>query len=257
MTNIGSIDLTGQVALVTGGARGIGRSICLQLAHAGATVVFTYRTATAAAKQTLAEIERLGRVALAEQAEASSRTEMERVFAQVIERFGRLDVAVTNAGVWKRASIEEMSEKQWEETINTNLKSAYLVCHFAAREMKRAGSGRIILMSSTAGQRGEPYYSHYAASKGGIIAFTKALAAELGPSGIRVNCVAPGWVLTDMTADVFADPAFKQAVEAGTPLRKIATPDQIASVVLFLASDLASHVQGEIINVNGGSVLCG
>ncbi len=257
MTNVHSIDLTGQTALVTGGARGIGRSACLQLAGAGANIVFTYRTASPAAEETLAEIERLGRDALAEQADASSRTDMERVFARAFQRFGRLDVAVANAGVWKRSPIDEMSEQQWEETIDNNLKSAYLVCHFAVRAMKPAGAGRIILMSSTAGQRGEPYYSHYAASKGGIIAFTKALAGELGPAGIRVNCVAPGWVLTDMTAGVFANAAFKQSVEAGTPLGKIATPDQIASVILFLASDLASHLQGEIVNVNGGSVLCG
>jgi 3-oxoacyl-[acyl-carrier protein] reductase len=257
MTGTHSIDLSGQTGFVTGGARGIGRSVCLQLAVAGSNIVFTYRSAKAKAEQTVAEIERLGRVALAEQADASSWTDMERVFSRAIERFGRLDLAVGNAGVWKRAPIDDMSEQQWEETIDMNLKSAYLVCHFAAREMKRAGSGKIILISSTAGQRGEPYYSHYAASKGGIIAFTKALAAELGPSGIRVNCVAPGWVLTDMTAEVFADQAFKKSVEAGTPLRTIATPDQIASVVLFLASNLASHLQGEVVNVNGGSVLCG
>ncbi len=252
-----SIDLSGQTALVTGGARGIGRATCLQLARVGADILFTYRTHTNAVEQTVAEIEDLGRSALAEQASASSKSDMERVFARAVDRFGRVDLVVANAGVWKRAPIEEMTEEQWEETINTNLKSAYLVSHFAARHMKPRGSGTIILVSSTAGQRGEPYYSHYAASKGGIIAFTKALAAELGPSGIRINCVAPGWVLTDMTAGVFADAAFKQSVEAGTPLGRIAMPDQIAAVILFLASDLASHLQGEVINVNGGSVLCG
>ncbi len=257
MNRIKSVDLTGQTALVTGGARGIGRSTCLQLAAAGADIVFTFKTDTDAARLTVAEIEDLGRNAVAQQAEASSQTDMEQIFARTVDRFGRVDIAVANAGVWKRAPIDEMTEQQWEETIDANLKSAYLVCHFAARWMKSAGSGKIILVSSTAGQRGEPYYSHYAASKGGIIAFTKALAAELGPSGIRVNCVAPGWVLTDMTAGVFADEAFKQSVEAGTPLRKIATPAEIASVILFLASDLASHLQGEVINVNGGSVLCG
>jgi len=257
MKGIHPIDLTGQTALVTGGARGIGRSTCLHLARAGANVVFTYLTAKTAADETVAEIESLGRRGVAEQADASSRTEMEAVFARAISRFGHLDLAVGNAGVWKRAPIDEMTEEQWQETINANLKSAYLLCHLSARHMKSRRSGGIVLVSSTAGQRGEPYYSHYAATKGGIIAFTKALAAELGPSGIRVNCVAPGWVLTDMTAGVFADEAFKKSVEAGTPLRRIATPDQIASVILFLASDLASHLQGEVVNVNGGSVLCG
>lgn len=257
MTITPSIDLKGQTALLTGGARGIGRSACLQLARAGANIVFTCRTAGEAARQTVADIESLGREAVAEQAEASSRAGMEAVFARAINRFGRIDIVIGNAGVWKRAPIDEMTEQQWQETIDGNLKSAYLLCHLAARHMKAAGRGNIILVSSTAGQRGEPFYSHYAATKGGIIAFTKALAAELGPSGIRVNCVAPGWVLTDMTADVFADEAFKRSVESGTPLRRIAAPDQIASVILFLASDLASHLQGEIINVNGGSVLCG
>jgi 3-oxoacyl-[acyl-carrier protein] reductase len=252
-----SMDLAGQTALVTGGGRGIGRSTCLQLARAGANIVFTYLTDTRAARQTASEIEHLGRAVIAEQADASSKTQMEKVFARAVDRFGRLDVVVANAGVWKRAPIDEMTEQQWEETINANLKAAYLVGHFAARHMKARGSGTIILVSSTAGQRGEPYYSHYAASKGGIIAFTKALAAELGPSGIRVNCVAPGWVLTDMTAGVFADEAFKRSVEAGTPSGRIATPDQIAAVILFLASDLASNLQGEVINANGGSVLCG
>lgn len=257
MREMDPIDLAGQTALVTGGARGIGRSTCLQLARAGANIVLTYQAAEEAARQTATEIQRLGLEAITLRADASVRTDMERVFDAAIARFGRLNVAVANAGLWKRAPIEEMTEQQWEETISTNLKSAYLLCHLAARHMKPAGSGTIILVSSTAGQRGEPYYSHYAASKGGIIAFTKALAAELGPSGIRVNSVAPGWVLTDMTAGVFADEAFKKSVEAGTPLGRIATPDQIAGVILFLASDLASHLQGEIINVNGGSVLCG
>lgn len=257
MKKTNPIDLTGQIALVTGGARGIGRSTCLQLARAGADVVFTYRTAAEAAGQTVAEIERLGRAAVALQADASSKSDMEGVFDAVANRFARLNVAVANAGVWKRAPIDEMTEQQWEETISSNLKSAYLLCHLASRQMKAAGSGTIVLVSSTAGQRGEPFYSHYAASKGGIIAFTKALAAELGPWGIRVNCVAPGWVLTDMTAEVFADKAFKRSVEAGTPVGRIATPDQIAGVILFLASELASHLQGEVINANGGSVLCG
>ncbi|MFB3903941.1 MAG: SDR family NAD(P)-dependent oxidoreductase [Acidobacteriota bacterium] len=251
------IDLTGQTALITGGTRGIGRSACLQLARAGADIVFTYRAATQAARQTQAEIERLGRNVLAEQADAASKSDMERVFERAVSRFGGVNVAVANAGIWKRAPIDEMTEQQWGETIDTNLKSAYLLCHLAARHMKPRRSGTIILVSSTAGQRGEPYYSHYAASKGGIIAFTKALAAELGPSGIRVNCVAPGWVLTDMTAGVFANHAFRRSVEAGTPLGRIAEPDQIAAVILFLASDLASNVQGEVINANGGSVLCG
>jgi len=252
-----SIDLTGQTAIVIGGTRGIGRSACLRLARSGANLLITGKTAGNAAQATLLEIEQFGRAAVALQADAASKPDMEGVFAQAIDRFGRVDIVVANAGIWKRAPIDEMSELEWDETIVANLKSAYLACHLAARHMKPRGSGKIILVSSTAGQRGEPFYSHYAATKGGIIAFTKALGAELGPAGIRVNCVAPGWVLTDMTAGVFSDPSFKRSVETATPVGRIATPDQIADVILFLASDLASHLQGEIINVNGGSVLCG
>ncbi|RPJ51438.1 MAG: SDR family NAD(P)-dependent oxidoreductase, partial [Acidobacteria bacterium] len=165
MKDIHSIDLTGQTALVTGGGRGIGRSTCLQLARAGANVAFTYRADRRAAEQTAAEIEGLGRSAIALQADAASKADMGRVFARTVDRFARLDLAVANAGVWKRAPIEEMTEEQWEETIDSNLRSAYLVSHFAARHMKSVRSGSIILISSTAGQRGEPYYSHYAASK--------------------------------------------------------------------------------------------
>ncbi len=251
------IDLGGKVALVTGGSRGIGRSTVLLLAGAGADVSLTYKSRADAAAEVVHEVEALGRRAVAVRADVGIRADMEQVFARTEETFGKVDIVVANAGIWKRAPIDAMSEEDWDETINANLRSVYLACHFAARIMKRQGSGSLILISSTAGQRGEPFYSHYAASKGAVIAMTKALAAELGPAGIRVNCIAPGWVRTDMTSDVFADPAFARAVEKSTPVGRIASPDQIASVVLFLASELASHVQGEIINVNGGSVLCG
>lgn len=251
------IDLSKRAALVTGGARGIGRQTALLLARAGADVSLSYLSRADAAAEVVQEIEALGRRAIALRADAASRADMQEVFTRTEEVFGRLDIVVANAGIWKRAPIDEMSEEQWDETINANLRSVYLVCHFAARIMKRQGSGSLILVSSTAGQRGEPFYSHYAASKGAVIALTKSLAAELGPAGIRVNCIAPGWVRTDMTAEVFADPAFTRSVERGIPVGRIASPEQIASVALFLASDLASHVQGEVVNVNGGSVLCG
>jgi len=251
------IDLTNQAALVTGGSRGVGRAICLQLAEAGAKVTLTYAANQKAAADTVRRIESAGGVGLAVQANAASAAQTRQAFEKTLDTFGSVDILVVNAGVWKRAAIEQMSEKHWDETIDTNLKSAYLACHLAARHMKSRRSGKMVLMSSTAGQRGEAFYSHYAASKGGIIAFTKALAAELGPFNIRVNCVAPGWVETDMTRAAFSDPAFKQAVESAIPLGRIATPEQIASVVTFLVSDMASHIHGEVINVNGGSVLCG
>jgi 3-oxoacyl-[acyl-carrier protein] reductase len=250
------IDLNGQTALITGGSRGIGRSTCLCLAQAGANIVLTFRSHEISARSVVTDIEKAGSSALARRARAESLAEMAAVFDESIEKLGGVDIVVANAGIWKRAPIAQMTELDWDETINSNLKSLYVASHLAARHLRRPG-GRLILISSTAGQRGEPFYSHYAASKGGAIAFTKALAAELGPAGIRVNAVAPGWVATDMTADVFSDPVYRRAVEAGIPLGRVATPDQIASVILFLASDLSSHLQGEIVNANGGSVLCG
>jgi 3-oxoacyl-[acyl-carrier protein] reductase len=251
------IDLSGQTALVTGGSRGIGRSTCLCLAQAGADVILTFQSDAQSARSAVTEIQESGRSALARRAKADSPAEMSAVFDEAVGKFGGVDIVVANAGIWKRAPIDEMTERDWDETMSANLKSLYVASHLAARHMKTRGGGRLILVSSTAGQRGEPFYSHYAASKGAAIAFTKALAAELGPFGIRVNAVAPGWVATDMTARVFADPSYRQAVEAGIPLGRIASPEQIASVILFLASELSSHLQGEIINVNGGSVLCG
>jgi 3-oxoacyl-[acyl-carrier protein] reductase len=174
-----------------------------------------------------------------------------------VTRFGTLDILVANAGIWKAAAIDQMTEPQWDETINQNLKSVYACCHAAARVMIAQRRGTMILISSTSGQRGEAFYSHYSATKGAIISMTKSLAAELGPRGITVNCVAPGWVITDMAAAALNDPQERRKIKRLNPLGRAATPAEIAGPVLFLASDLASHINGEILNVNGGSVLCG
>src|SRR5262249_32194552 len=168
-----------------------------------------------------------------------------------------LDILVANAGIWKRAPIERMTSRQWQEMLRVNLDSIYACCHGAARQMLKQKSGTIVLISSTAGQRGESFHSHYAATKGAIIAMTKSLAAELGPRGITVNCVAPGWVATDMTEEALNDPREQQKILELNPLGRVATVEEIAGPVLFLASSLASHINGEILNVNGGSVLCG
>ncbi|MGH9830657.1 MAG: SDR family NAD(P)-dependent oxidoreductase, partial [Blastocatellia bacterium] len=195
--------------------------------------------------------------AIAVRADVARFDEVKELFDRTLKEFDRVDVLVANAGVWKRAPIDEMTEEQWDETIDVNLKGTYACCHFAALAMKKQGFGRIITVSSTAGQRGESFYSHYAASKGGMISLTKSLAAELGPYGITVNSVAPGWVDTDMSADPIRIPSELEKIVAVTPLRKVASPDEVAGPILFLASDLASHITGEILNVNGGSVLCG
>jgi 3-oxoacyl-[acyl-carrier protein] reductase len=251
------IDLTGKTALVTGGSRGIGKEICLMLARAGANVALGFRNNESAAQAVVEKIHSTGKHAIAVAGDVSKRETFERFFGETRDAFGRIHIAVGNAGIWERGAIDEMTDEQWQETIDTNLKSAYYICQFAALEMKPHKSGKIILVSSTAGQRGEPFYSHYAAAKGGIISLTKSLAAELGPEGIRVNCVAPGWVDTDMCTEAFDNPRFRKAVVRSIPLRRIPGADQIAGAVLFLASDLANHVTGEILNVNGGAVLCG
>ncbi len=251
------IDLTGRTAIVTGGSRGIGRAVARTLASAGANVAIGYHANQRAAESLVEELRMAGAHAIASAGDTSRRQSVEHLFEAAAAAFGAIDIVVANAGIWRRAAIESMTDEQWGETIDTNLDSAFLICQAAAREMIPRREGRIILVSSTAGQRGEPYYSHYAASKGAIIALTKSLAAELGRYNIRVNAVAPGWVITDMTADVMSDPGFRNAVIRHIPLGRIATPEDVAGPILFLASQLANHVHGEILNVNGGSVLCG
>jgi 3-oxoacyl-[acyl-carrier protein] reductase len=176
---------------------------------------------------------------------------------EAAERFGRLDILVCNAGLWEGAPVEEMTEELWRRVLDTNLKGTWAACRAAVPHMKRRAFGRIVIVSSTAGQRGEPFYSNYAASKGGQISLTKSLAVELAPHGINVNAVAPGWVWTEMTAGALSDEAARGAAEAAIPLGRIAGPDDVARPVLFLCSDWARHITGEVLNVNGGSVLCG
>ena len=252
------IDLTGKVALITGASRGIGAATTIQFAQAGIRgLVINYHRDRKAARQVAASCEGLGAETLLIRADVSSVAAAGKMIDSAVARFGFLDVLVANAGIWKEAAIEKMSEAEWDKTIDVNLKSIYACCHAAAAVMLPRKRGTMILVSSTAGQRGEPFHSHYAASKGAIISMTKSLAAELGPRGITVNCVAPGWVATDMTEDALNDPKVRRKIRDLIPLGRVATPDEIAGPILFLASDLASHVNGEVLNVNGGSVLCG
>jgi len=252
------IDLSGKVTLVTGGSRGIGKSVTRLLHAAGAHVVFTYRTSESEANELQTELRQKSTVeTLAIQADCSNFDSVRSLVRTTVNRFEKIDILVHNAGIWTQGAIDSMEENTWNETIRTNLNSAFYLCREISPIMKKQRSGRIIFISSTAGQRGEANHSHYAASKGGIISLTKSLADELGPFGIRSNCVAPGWVRTDMTDDVFSDPAFLHKVEQNNPLRYVPQPEEIAGPVLFLASDLSLYVNGEILNVNGGSVLCG
>ncbi len=208
------------------------------------------------AEDVVQHIEANGGRAIALQADVAQENAVRELVAQTESQLGPLDVVVANAGIWKKAVLPEMTLAQWDETLDTNLKGVFLTTKYAARAMIPRKSGRIVLISSTSGQRGEAFYSHYSASKGGIISFTKSLALELAPHGILVNCVAPGWVATDMTTETFASPE-RAVVEATIPLRRPGTPDEIAGAVVFLASELATYITGEILNVNGGSVLVG
>jgi 3-oxoacyl-[acyl-carrier protein] reductase len=251
------IDLTGKVALITGGSRGIGAAAALRFADAGASLAITYVMHEAEAARVADAIRERGVRALAIRTDVSRREEVERLFQATLDEFERLDIVVANAGIWKRGPIDQLDEESWDETIDVNLKGVYHCCAHAARVFKPQRSGTIVTVSSTAGQRGEAFHSHYAASKGGVISLTKSLATELGPYGIRVNCVAPGWVDTDMSAELLRIPAELRKIEAGIPLGRVATADDCAGPILFLASDLAGQITGEVLNVNGGSVLCG
>ncbi len=250
------ISLEGKVALVTGGSRGIGRASALMLAQAGADVAVNYQQKSGAAEQVVRSIEQLGRRAVAIEADVSREEAVAHLVEETVSELGGLDILVANAGVWKRADLVEMSEAQWDETLNINLKGVFLAAKHAARFMTGKRSGRIILISSTAGQRGEAFYSHYAASKGGVISFTKSLSSELAPQGILVNCVAPGWVETDMTTEALAATGRDEIFNV-IPLGRVGRPEEIAGAVLYLASDLATFITGEILNVNGGAVLVG
>jgi 3-oxoacyl-[acyl-carrier protein] reductase len=251
------ISLLGKVVLVTGGSRGIGSAVAVMMAKAGATVALTYSKRKQDAERTAYRVARFGSECLIIRANVSKKVEVCRAVRTVIGHFGRIDILVNNAGIWKRGAIGSMSEQQWDETLDINLKGTFLFCNEVVPYMKRRKSGKIINIASTAGQRGEPYYSHYAASKGGVIAFTKAIAAELAPSGIIANCVSPGWVYTDMTSGVLGDRKKIGSINKLIPRGRVATPDEIAGPVLYLASDLANHVVGAVLNVNGGSILFG
>jgi 3-oxoacyl-[acyl-carrier protein] reductase len=250
------IDLTGKSALVTGGSRGIGRAVCQMLARAGARVCVNFRVETPSANLVVEEIERDGGEAFALGADVSRRDDAEMLVSETVSRFGSLDILVNNAGIWKGSPVEEMSDGEWTEMLEVNLTGTFHCIREAVPVMKEAGYGRIVNISSTAGQRGEAFHAHYAATKGAVISLTKSLAVELAPHGITVNCVAPGWTVTDMTTESLAGENAGKILEA-IPLGRAARPEEVAGAVVFLASDLATFITGEILNVNGGAVLVG
>ncbi len=251
------INLKNQVALITGGSRGIGAAAAIMFAKAGADVAITYLHDKKSADSVVAKIKKSGRKAIAVKGNVAVFNDAQAIVDIVEKKFGKVDILVNNAGVWTEGSVEYLEEEIWDETIDVNLKGTFNMCKAVVPVMKNNNYGRIINIASTAGQRGEAHHSHYAASKGGVIAFTKSLGAELIRSGIWVNCVAPGWVITDMTKPVFKDKNYKAVLSYTIPRGKIATPEEIAGPIIFLASELSNNIVGEILNVNGGSVLCG
>jgi 3-oxoacyl-[acyl-carrier protein] reductase len=249
------ISLAGRTALVTGGSRGIGRATALQLAQAGADVAITYLSRAAEAEAVAAEIRSLGRRAAVFGGDLADPPTCDRMADTVRRAFGRLDVFVANAGIWPAEDVPlaELSLERWRATMAADLDALFLSIRAALRVMGEGG--RVVLVSSTAGQRGEAFHADYAATKGAVIALTKSLAIECAP-GILVNCVAPGWVDTEMCESAFAGEG-RERVRQTIPLRRIPPPEDIAGPIVFLCSDLARHITGEVLNVNGGSVLCG
>jgi 3-oxoacyl-[acyl-carrier protein] reductase len=248
--------LHGRRALVTGGSRGIGEATALMLAEFGADVAIGYRSRTDSATVVVHKMASAGVRASAHAADISTSAGAERLFDSALTALGGLDIFVGNAGIWppEPVPVADLEESRWRTTMVENLDSIFFTSRLAARAIGR--DGRIVLVSSTAGQRGESFHADYAATKGAVISFVKSLAIELAPGGTTVNCVAPGWVDTDMVDPVREDGSLRH-IAAGIPLGRVASARDIAGPIVFLCSPLARHITGEVINVNGGSVLCG
>lgn len=252
----GILDLTGRRALVTGASRGIGAAIVRLLARAGADVMIGYRTRADDAALVANDAKQHGVRASVHAADVSTADGADDLVRATMSELGGIDIFVANAGIWPEEDVpfSAMSADRWHRTVRENLDSIFYTTAAVARAISE--TGRIVLVSSTAGQRGEPYHADYAATKGAVISITKSLAVELAPRDINVNCVAPGWVDTEMVAGAISGQGLSH-ISQSIPLGRIATPEDVAGPVVFLCSSLARHVTGEIVNVNGGSVLCG
>ena len=257
-----SLSLDNKVALITGGSRGIGAATVRLFVAAGARVLFNYEKSKAPAEQLVKELGQENCAAVA--CNLSGTETAHELVSAAVKRFGRLDILVANHGVWppQDAPIEKMTDAQWHSTVAINLDSVFALIKHSVAQMKKQGktgsaAGHIVLVSSTAGQRGEAFHCDYSATKGALISMTKGLSTELAAAGIYVNSVAPGWVDTDMSAETIADPKSGEEIRSTIPMGRVARPEEIAGPILFLCTEHASFITGEVFNVNGGAVLTG
>lgn len=251
-----NLQLAGKRALVTGGSRGLGAATARLLAGAGADVGISYHRRADEARRIVEETRRMGVRSWAEGGDLAKRRAVDALFERVDAEFGRLDIFVGNAGIWPVADVpvSEMEDERWYNTMAVNLDSIFFTTRAALRRM--TDHGRVVLVSSTAGQRGEAFHSDYAATKGAIISMVKGLCVEVGRRGITVNAVAPGWINTEMSRDALEGPG-RAAIDAAIPLGRVASAEDVAGPIVLLCSPLARHITGEILNVNGGAVLVG
>jgi 3-oxoacyl-[acyl-carrier protein] reductase len=247
------IDLSGQVALVTGGSRGIGAATAKLLAEAGADICITYARDRRSAQSVVSAVRAYHRDAIMVKCSVEREPDCRRAVALAVSHFGKIDILVNSAGIWEEGKIGSFKARDWQRSIDINLNGTFFMCNAAVPMMKKRRYGRIINVSSTAGQRGEAFHAHYAASKGGVLALTRSMAVELIGDGIWVNSVAPGWVDTEMVSAVMKKQ--KRKISASIPRGCIATAEEIAGPILFLSSSLANHLVGTTLSVNGGSVL--
>lgn len=256
------LSLTGKVALISGGSRGIGAATVRMFTSAGAKVAFSYRSARAAADSLAKECG--ADVCYPIASDLNNPESARSLVAQAVQHFGRIDILVANHGVWpvQDVPIDRMSDEQWRSTLSINLDGVFGLVKHVVAQMKsqprtNGPAGHIVLISSTSGQRGEAYHCDYSATKGALISMVKGLSTELAASGIYVNCVAPGWVDTEMSAEALQDPKSGEEILRTIPLRRVGKPEEIAAPVLFLCTPYASFITGEVFNVNGGAVLAG
>ena len=257
-----ALSLSGKVALISGGSRGIGAATVRMFTAAGAQVVFSYRSARTRAEALVNECGES--VCHAAACDLTTPAAARGLVDATVRRFGRLDVLVANHGVWpvEDVPVERMSDEQWRSTLSINLDAVFGLIKHAVAQMKSqprssAPAGHIVLISSTSGQRGEAFHCDYSATKGALISMVKGLSTELASAGISVNCVAPGWVATEMSAAALADPQTGAAIRRTIPMGRVGKPEEIAAPILFLCTEHAGFITGEIFNVNGGAVLTG